>query len=67
MQPPDLLFLVVLCYILHLKILFFANFYSFIQHLKKKFFCRKFSLLADSLKRPPLNGQNLLSVTKVFV
>ena len=62
-----LLFLVVLHQLLHQQISFFTTFQSLIQIYLKKDFCHEFlffSRLTQTLKL--LDGQNLLSVTKVF-
>ena len=45
----------------------FQKLLDFIQKYLKKYFRRNFFFLTDSLRPPhPLNGQNLLSVTKVY-
>ena len=54
---------------------FYISWYHFSQifgssfkNIRKKYFCHEFSFLTDLLRPmpPPLNGQNPLSVTKVF-
>ena len=64
-EQPDLLFLVVF-YLLHQQKYHFSQiFRTSFNIISKKDFCHEFSFLTDSLKTPhPLNGQNLLSVTK---
>ena len=74
MEPLDFLFLFVLCQISHQQISFFTDFQSFKKfYLEKQIFVKNLPFLTDSLSpslppfpRHPLNGQNLLSVTKVF-
>ena len=67
MQPLDCLFLVALCEILHQQISFFTNFQSLIQQYLKKRFSSQIFLFSQIHSNPhPLNGQNLLSVIKVF-
>ena len=55
---------------------FYISWYHFSQifgssfkNIRKKYFCHEFSFLTDLLRPmpPPLNSQNPLSVTKVFV
>ena len=44
----------------------FTTFYNFVQHYLKKEFRHKFPIFNGFTQIPPLNGQNLLSVTKGF-
>ena len=67
MQPLDYLSHVALCEILHQQISFFTNFQRLIQHYLKKRFLSQIFLFSQIHSNPhPLNGQNLLSVIKVF-
>ena len=68
MQLLVLVFLVVLHQLLNQQISFCTTFQNLIQHFLKKDFHQGFPFLTDSPKHPhhPLNGQNPLSMTKVF-
>ena len=66
-EPPDLLFLFIFISFYIIRYHFSQIFKTSFNIISKKYFCHEFSFLTDSLKPPqPLNGQNLLSVTKVF-
>ena len=67
MQPLVLLFL-VLHQLLYQQISSFYNFLELHSTLSEKDFCHKFYFFNGFIQTPqPLNSQNLLSVTKVFV
>ena len=66
-EPPDLLFPVAFISFYIIRYHFSQIFRTSFNIISKKDFRHKFSFLTDSLKPPhPFNGQNPLSVTKVF-